>query len=175
MAIEAPVEKLAFVTMLNPSLTGRCDAMGVIDPDPETKSNGKMARRVTMPDASAERRLERPRASAGLVLLAVLLGTTCMNLRADSITIGGTINQSTQDGTGPAVNNPSLNAALDGASYTIDLSFAGSITSLGAYDLTGRSLIFSAADAGVLEDSFNVRRRLRSGRRPRLFDDRLRL
>jgi hypothetical protein len=40
------------------------------------------------------------------------------SLHADTLTIGGAINQSTQDGTGPAVNNPSLNNISDGDSTT---------------------------------------------------------
>jgi len=92
----------------------------------------------------------------GLGLVVSLVGMVCFtSLRADTITIGGTINQSTQDGTGPAINNPSLNNILDGASYTVNLGFTGVITSPGTYDITGSSLLFSVASVGATEDSFN--------------------
>ena len=54
MAMEAPAEKLAYVAMLNPTLQGGPDAMGVIDVDPESKSYGKMVGRVDMPNAGDE-------------------------------------------------------------------------------------------------------------------------
>lgn len=91
-----------------------------------------------------------------LGLVIVHLSMACVTLlHADTLTIGGTINQSTQDGTGPAVNNPSLNSILDGDFYNVNLSFAGSITSPGTYDLTGFNLLFSDPAANVSETSFN--------------------
>ncbi len=91
-----------------------------------------------------------------LGMIALLLGMACVPaLHADTVTIDGTINQSTQDGTGPATNNPSLNDILHGASYTVDLSFAGSIASPGIYDLAGFSLLFSVPAAGAIEKSFD--------------------
>ncbi len=78
------------------------------------------------------------------------------SLRADTVTVAGTINQSIQDGTGPAVNNPSLNNILDGAAYTASLGFTGSITAPGTYDLTGSSLLFSVPSAGAAENAFNA-------------------
>ena len=77
------------------------------------------------------------------------------SVRADDITIGGTISQSTQDGTGPAVNNPGLNSILDGDSHTTSLHFTGAITTPGTYDLTGSSLVFSDPSARATENSFN--------------------
>ena len=74
-------------------------------------------------------------------------------LYADTLFIGGTINQATQDGTGPAGNNPSLNSILDGALYSVELSFAGSIASPGTYDLSGSNLLFTANAAS--ESSFD--------------------
>src|SRR5437867_3036255 len=62
---------------------------------------------------------------------------------ADIITFGGTITQSTQDGTGPAANNPTLNNIQDLQAYTVTLGFLGSITTPGTYNLTGGSLTFS--------------------------------
>jgi hypothetical protein len=52
---------------------------------------------------------------------------------ADTISFGGVIIQSTQHGTGPAVDNPSLNNIQDLQAYTTTLTFAGSITAPGTY------------------------------------------
>src|SRR6266568_5377087 len=54
MAMEAPAERLAYVAMLNPTLKGGTDAMGVVDVDPESKSYGTMVGRVDMPNAGDE-------------------------------------------------------------------------------------------------------------------------
>lgn len=103
------------------------------------------------PDAAVEFSLK-----LGLGLFVLLL---CMAwaapLHADVIAISGTINQSTEDGTGPAENNPSLNDIKDGELYTFSLDFTGSITAPGTYDLTGSSLLFSVAVAGAVESSFD--------------------
>ena len=91
-----------------------------------------------------------------LGLVIVHLSMACgTSLHADTLTIGGTINQSTQDGTGPAVNNPSLNNISDGDFYNVELNFVGSITSPGTYDLTGFSLLFRDSPSNVSESSFN--------------------
>src|SRR5271157_621757 len=86
------------------------------------------------------------------LVCAAVCGFANMAL-ADSITFGGVITQSTQDGTGPAVNNPSLNNIRDGDAYSVTLSFVGQITSLGTYDLTGSNLVFLTNSA--LEASFH--------------------
>lgn len=92
----------------------------------------------------------------GIGPAAALLFLCCLTpLRADTITIGGVINQSTQDGTGPAVNNPNLNNIMDGDLYTFELSFLGSITSPGTYDLAGLSVLFTVAVPGVDESNFS--------------------
>src|SRR5690349_16549220 len=75
---------------------------------------------------------------------------------ASTITITGEISQSTQDGTGPAGNNPSLNAVIDTNAYLVTLAFAGSITGPGTYDLTGSSLTFSVPTAAAVETSFGL-------------------
>lgn len=91
----------------------------------------------------------------GLGPAAALLFLYCLiPLRADTITIGGVINQSTQDGTGPAVNNPHLNNIMDGDLYAFDLSFAGSIASPGTYPLAGLNARFAVAVPGVEESNF---------------------
>lgn len=91
----------------------------------------------------------------GLGLVIAFVCMNCASLRADTLTIGGTINQSIEDGTGPAVNNADLNKILDGDSYIFSLIFAGSITSPGTYDLTGPDVLFSVPGHSVVEDSFN--------------------
>jgi hypothetical protein len=73
---------------------------------------------------------------------------------ADTITFQGTISQSTSDGTGPAVNNMSLNSIADGDSYIVTLIFTGSITSPGTYPLSGATVLFNDTTAGVTESDF---------------------
>src|SRR6266567_3282382 len=73
---------------------------------------------------------------------------------ADIISFGGAIIQSTQDGTGPAVNNPGLNNIQDLQSYLVTLMFTGSITAPGTYNLTGANLTFSDATAAATETGF---------------------
>ncbi len=86
---------------------------------------------------------------------AFLLCVVCTPaVRADTLTVAGLITQSTQDGTGPAVNNPSFNNIADGASYLAGLSFRGSIHSTGTFDLTGSAFSFSVGAASALESSF---------------------
>jgi hypothetical protein len=85
-----------------------------------------------------------------IFLLFTVLGATPSH--ADTITVGGTINQSVSDGTGPAGNNAGLNQISDGDSYTVNLSFTGAISTSGTYPLTGVSFITSS---GAKEDSFS--------------------
>lgn len=84
-------------------------------------------------------------------LLFAAIGTP--SAHADSITIAGTITQSTADGTGPAVNNTSLNSIVDGDVYSLTLNFTGSITGPGTYTAF-TSADFSDAAAGADESSF---------------------
>ena len=70
------------------------------------------------------------------------------------ITFGGQIAQSTQDGTGPAMNNPALNKIGDLESFLVVLGFPGSIAGPGTYALT--SLTFSDPAAPANETSFDV-------------------
>jgi hypothetical protein len=78
---------------------------------------------------------------------------------ADTITVGGAITQSPSDSGTPAVNNPSLNGMTDGDAYTVTLSFTGSITAPGTYNLatglSGASLAFSDATASASETAFD--------------------
>ena len=76
------------------------------------------------------------------------------NAAAGEITFSGSITQSTADGTGPAVNNPSLNFISDGDTYTVTLDFAGAITTTGFYNLTGATLVFSDPTASATENAF---------------------
>jgi len=65
---------------------------------------------------------------------------------------------STQDGTGPAANNPSLNGIADGDSSTVEIDFPGSITGIAAYNpLSGASAMFS--DGSIAETSFGTHAR----------------
>lgn len=83
----------------------------------------------------------------GLGLFVLLL---CMAwatpLHADVIVIGGAINQSTEDGAGPAENNPSLNNIKDGELYIFSLDFTGSITAPGTYDRSGNLVVPDGVD-----------------------------
>lgn len=89
----------------------------------------------------------------------LLLSLSCLacvpSLRADAVTITGIINQAIEDGTGPAVNNPSLNDIHDGAAYTVNVGFSGSIGAPGTFNLNGLSVLFSVPSAGSIENSFN--------------------
>jgi hypothetical protein len=72
-------------------------------------------------------------AKVGLLLLVIGCASVSLHASETTIVVGGTITQSTQDGTGPAVNNPSLNNIMDGDAYTLSLVFTGSITGPGTY------------------------------------------
>jgi selenium-binding protein 1 len=54
MAMEAPPEGLAYVALLNPSLKGRSDALGVVDVNPRSKAYGRQVGQVDMPHAGDE-------------------------------------------------------------------------------------------------------------------------
>ena len=74
---------------------------------------------------------------------------------ADTISFGGQITQSTNDGTGPAVNNPALNNIADLDDYTVKVVFGGSLPlTPGTYDLTGSNLTFDAPAASAIENAF---------------------
>lgn len=75
---------------------------------------------------------------------------------ANVIAFSGQITQSTQDGTGPAINNPALNLIADGDDFTVTLSFAESISSPGTYPLTltGTGMIFQDPAAPAIENLF---------------------
>jgi len=75
---------------------------------------------------------------------------------ADSIVFQGSISQSTADGTGPAVNNASLNNISDGDAFTVSIDFPGSIISSGTFPFSGATVIFTDTTAGVAETNFGV-------------------
>jgi selenium-binding protein 1 len=54
MAMDAPVENLAYVAMVNGQANGRHDAMGVVDVDPTSSGYGQLVGRVDMPNAGDE-------------------------------------------------------------------------------------------------------------------------
>ena len=108
-----------------------------------------------MVDKSEQSSSERAGKRLGRGLLVAL--SVCFSLNvslAATITFGGNITQSTPDGTGPAVNNISLNNILDTQPYVVTLVFPGSIGTPGTYDLTGSSVTFSAPAAPSSETSF---------------------
>lgn len=92
-------------------------------------------------------------------LVVVALACSAVPVFADQITVSGAITQSTADGTGPAVNNGSLNNITDGDSYSVSLNFTGSISGPGTYNLatslTGASLVFSDPAASSTETAFD--------------------
>jgi hypothetical protein len=92
----------------------------------------------------------RPWFLAFLICAAV---TSALN--ADTITVGGTISQSVEDGTGPAANNPDLNLIMDGDAYTIQLSFLGNVSGPGTHALEDVILSFSTARNGLVENEFD--------------------
>jgi len=54
LASEAPPEMLAYVALLNPTHSGRPDAIGVVDVDPSSSSFAKLVSTVEMPNAGDE-------------------------------------------------------------------------------------------------------------------------
>jgi methanethiol oxidase len=54
LAMQAPVERLAYVALLNPQQDGRPDGMAVVDVDPTSKSYGRLVGRLDMPNAGDE-------------------------------------------------------------------------------------------------------------------------
>lgn len=75
---------------------------------------------------------------------------------ASTITLTGSVTQSTVDGTGPALSNPSLNNITDGEIFTLTLSPATDFTGPGLYVLTGSSLVFVVPAASATEGNFDV-------------------
>ena len=49
MAMQAPPERLAYVTLLNVGKNGKRDAMGVIDLDPSSSAYGQLVGQVDFP------------------------------------------------------------------------------------------------------------------------------
>lgn len=82
--------------------------------------------------------------------LAIWLGAAS----AGSITFQGLITQSTSDGTGPAMNNPSLNNIADGDSFLVELDLGAPITSPGSFSTGAGTLFFTDAAAGASEIDF---------------------
>jgi selenium-binding protein 1 len=54
MAIEAAPERLAYLAMMNPTLEGQADAIGVVDVDPDSATYGSIVGKVDMPEAGDE-------------------------------------------------------------------------------------------------------------------------
>jgi len=75
-------------------------------------------------------------------------------LRAGPILLTGIVTQSTVDGTGPAMNNPSLNQMTDGQAFTLELDFSGLISGAGSYALSAGT--FSVPAVAAQETGFNT-------------------
>lgn len=54
MAMQAPPERLAYVSLINPTQKDRPDAIGVVDIDPDSKSYGRMVGQTDMPHPGDE-------------------------------------------------------------------------------------------------------------------------
>ena len=54
LAMQAPIERLAYVALLNPAQDGRPDGMAVVDVDPASNSYGRVVGRIDMPNAGDE-------------------------------------------------------------------------------------------------------------------------
>ncbi|HLK62249.1 MAG TPA: PEP-CTERM sorting domain-containing protein [Bryobacteraceae bacterium] len=89
------------------------------------------------------------------VLAALFFVTAAAPVHAATILIAGNITQSTADGTGPAINNPTLNTISDGDAFTVTLNFDGPLFEPGTTDLTGVSILFSDPAAGATESDFS--------------------
>ncbi len=87
-----------------------------------------------------------------VLLIAVAVHGFSGVAAADIITFTGVITQSTSDGTGPAVNNPSLNNIQDLQTYSVTMDFASPITAPGTY--TPTSLVFKVPAAAASEVDF---------------------
>jgi len=100
-------------------------------------------------------KVARTRRLVALATFALVAGFAVSPAFADTVTFGGLITQSTSDGTGPAVNNPGLNAILDGDAYSITLNFTGSITGAGTFALSGVGMVFIDPSAAAIESAFS--------------------
>lgn len=74
---------------------------------------------------------------------------------ADTLSFSGLITQSTESGTGPAVNNPDLNNVLLGDAFTVTIDFLGAINAPGTYPLAGASLLWLDSTTPTSESSFD--------------------
>jgi selenium-binding protein 1 len=54
LAMEAPAEELAYVTLINPEGQGRPDGLGVVDVNPSSSSFGRLIDQVDFPNAGNE-------------------------------------------------------------------------------------------------------------------------
>lgn len=104
----------------------------------------------------ARRKRGRPGLATLLPAVLVIAWICCVAPRgfADTLSISGVITQSTQDGTGPAVNNLALNNISDGDPFTITVQFTGSFTSPGTYALPAATVLFSDPSTPAIESAF---------------------
>lgn len=90
--------------------------------------------------------------------IAVVIALVCMilatSMRADTLTLYGTITRSVDDGTGPASHNALLNNIHTGDDFIVTLDSLTPLNAVGTYNLSETSLLFSVPSAGVTEDAF---------------------
>jgi uncharacterized protein (TIGR03382 family) len=82
------------------------------------------------------------------IVAALAMLSLCGLAQAGSITLTGTITQSTADGTGPAVNNTGLNNIADGDLFKIVMNFTGLLSAPSTTNLTYISFTDLAPSAG---------------------------
>lgn len=86
------------------------------------------------------------------VMLVIGLCLTSVPMRADAISLIGTITQDPADSGVTSTSNPTLLNVTDGDPYTVTLGFAGAITSPGTFNLT--SILFSDPTQSASESAF---------------------
>lgn len=59
MAMEAPLEKFAYVMLLNPRHEGQHDALAVVDVDPSSSKYGQVVGRLEMPNSGDDKAVNR--------------------------------------------------------------------------------------------------------------------
>lgn len=74
---------------------------------------------------------------------------------AGTITFSGLISQSTGDGTGPAMNNPTLDGINDFDNYVVTIDSSNQILSPGLYNSADLTISFLDTSVGVSETAFN--------------------
>jgi hypothetical protein len=98
-------------------------------------------------------------AKVGLLLLVIGCASVSLHASEATIVVGGTITQSDAQGTGPAVNNLSLNNISYGDTYSVTINLAGTITPSASpvtYDLTGAAFTDTTPGVTASETNFDL-------------------